>query len=175
LKAKYINPFLKASMNLFRDYLAMKITAGNPSINQKPSDLDEVSSIIGLAGETIGAIVLSFPRECAIKIVSIFANQQHSTLSNEVIDGVGELVNIIAGNAKKDLIDFKISISLPGVIIGKSYMIKWPKGIPVICIPFKSEAGDFTVNVSLRDIDPRMISEIKNSDVNSVLRNKKTQ
>ncbi len=162
MKAKYINPFLKASMNLFKDYLGMKVSAGDPFINDEPNELYEVSSIIGLAGETIGAIVLSFPKDCAIKIVSKFSEELHSTLTNEVLDGVGELVNIIAGNAKKDLLEFKISISLPGVIIGNSYKIKWPKGIPVICIPFKSEAGDFTVNVSLRDIDIASFTDAKN-------------
>lgn len=162
MKAKYINPFLKASMNLFKEYLSLKISAGNPYINNEPNELFEVSSIIGLAGETVGAIVLSFPRDCAIKIVSKFSEEKHSTLSNEVLDGVGELVNIIAGNAKKDLLDFKISISLPGVIVGSSYKIKWPDGIPVICIPFKSEAGNFTVNVSLRDMDVESIPEKNN-------------
>jgi chemotaxis protein CheX len=152
MKAKYINPFLQASLNLFREYLGMNVSAGTPFINKEPKDLFEVSSIIGLAGQTVGAIVLSFPRECAIKIVSQFAREQYTTLSNTVLDGVGELVNIIAGNAKKDLLDFKIVISLPGVIVGNGYKIKWPQGIPVICIPFMSEAGDFTVNVSLRDM-----------------------
>jgi chemotaxis protein CheX len=159
MKAKYINPFLKASMNLFKDYLELKVNSGEPFINTEPNELYEVSSIIGLAGETVGAIVLSFPRECAIKIVSKFSEEQHTTLSNDVLDGVGELVNIIAGNAKKDLLDFKIAISLPGVIIGNSYKIKWPKGIPVICIPFKSEAGEFSVNVSLRDIDVNSLED----------------
>jgi len=154
MNAKYIDPFLKASMNLFQNYLGMEISAGKPYVcKTDPIKLYEVSAIIGLAGETIGAIVLSFSRECAIKIVTKFSDEKHSTLSNEVLDGVGELVNIIAGNAKKDLLDFKIIISIPGVVVGNDSKIKWPNGIPVICIPFKSEAGDFTVNVSLKDID----------------------
>jgi chemotaxis protein CheX len=73
-------------------------------------------------------------------------------LSNEVLDGVGELINIIAGNAKQDLLDFRIEISLPGVITGNSYKIRWPEGIPVVAIPFTTELGPFTVNVSLKDI-----------------------
>jgi len=125
MNAKYINPFLNASLNLFNDYLDLNVHAGSPYINAEPNELDEVSSIIGLAGETSGAIVLSFPRDCAIKIVSKFSEEKHTTLSNEVLDGVGELVNIIAGNAKKELLEYRISISIPGVVVGNSYRIKW--------------------------------------------------
>ena len=60
-------------------------------------------------------------------------------------------MNIIVGNAKKDLEEYKISISLPGVITGKDYRIKWPDGIPIITVPFSSDIGNFTLNVSLLD------------------------
>ena len=153
MKAKYINPFLLASINLFKDYLEIPVESGKPYIRKDPQDLDEVSAIIGLAGETVGAVVLSFSRETALKIVSRFAMKTYSILGKEVLDGVGELVNIIAGNAKKGLIDFRIEISLPGVITGNTYRIHWPDKIPVVTIPFKSDLGDFTVNVSLRDAE----------------------
>jgi chemotaxis protein CheX len=151
MKAQYINPFLAASTNLFKDYLGLKLKAGKPYLLEDPQNLDEVSAIIGLAGETTGAVVLSFSRETAIAIVSKFGQTKYQALSNDVLDGVGELVNIIAGNAKKDLLDFKIEISLPGVITGNSYKIHWPENIPVVSIPFVSELGSFTVNVSLRE------------------------
>jgi chemotaxis protein CheX len=151
MKAEYINPFLKSSANLFKDYLGLKIEAGKPYINAKPQNLEEeVSGIIGLAGEVVGAVTLCFKRETALKIVSVFCRKSFRVLSNEAINGVGELVNIIAGNAKQYMEQYRINISLPGVIVGKSYQINWPKGVPIISIPFTSEMGDFTVNVSFK-------------------------
>jgi chemotaxis protein CheX len=150
MKAKYINPFLTASVNLFRNYLGLSCGSGTPYLNPDPQRLDEVSGIIGLAGETTGAVVLSFSRETAIQIASTMAGRPYTALTNEVIDVVGELVNIVAGNAKRDLIDFRIVLSLPGVIIGKESQIKWPSQVPVITIPFESDAGPFTINVSLK-------------------------
>lgn len=152
MKVKYINPFLNASVNLFKEYMGFSAKAGSPYVLGDPQDLSEVSGIIGLAGETVGAVVLSFSRETAIAMVSKMENHSYTALSAEVIDGVGELINIIAGNAKRDLSDFRIEISLPGVITGTTYRIHWPDGIPVVCIPFESEVGPFSVNVSLRDI-----------------------
>lgn len=151
MQAKYINPFLTASINLFRNFLGIEVTNDTPYINADAQNLQEVSAIIGLAGDTVGAVVLSFSRETAVQMVSHFSAQKYQAISKEVIDGVGELVNIIAGNAKKGLKEFRINISLPGVITGNQYKINWPKGVPVITIPFKSSYGDFTVNVSLKD------------------------
>ena len=152
MKVKYINPFLNASVNLFKEFLGFKVTSGKPYVLPDPQELYEVSGIIGLAGETVGAVVLSFSRETAIKMVSQMEGKTYNALGTEVIDGVGELINIIAGNAKKDLLEFRIEISLPGVITGTTYRIHWPEGIPVVCIPFESDVGPFTVNVSLRDM-----------------------
>lgn len=151
MKAVFINPFLNASIKLFKAFLGVKLTNKSPYINKDAQHLHEISAIIGLAGDTKGAVVLSFERETAIKMVSRFSKKKYFALSREVIDGVGELVNILAGNAKKDLLDFKLTISLPGVITGNKYKINWPKDVPVITIPFESELGDFTVNVSLKD------------------------
>ncbi len=52
---------------------------------------------------------------------------------------------------QKDLEQFRIEISIPGVITGHSYQIHWPEGIPVVAIPFESNIGNFSVNVSLKD------------------------
>ena len=152
MKAKYINPFLNAAVNLFQVHLGISAKNLAPYINSKPNNLNEISAIIGLAGETKGAVVLSFTRETALKIVSRFSGQKYSAITQDVIDGVGELTNILAGNAKKDLMDFKIVISLPGIVTSTNGYINWPKGILVITIPFESEFGNFSVIVSLRDI-----------------------
>ena len=153
MKARFINPFLAASINLFKDYLGIEVRGLNPFVRLDPHKLEEVSGVIGLAGDTLGAVVLSFSRQTAMNVVSVFSKRSYTALTNEVLDGVGELVNIIAGNAKKDLEEFRIQISLPGVIVGSSYSIKWPDGVPVITIPFDSNLGSFSVNVSLKDSD----------------------
>lgn len=151
MNVEYINPFIKASEYLFKEYLELELEVGKPYLVED-SGLDEVSGIIGLAGETTGAIVLTISRKTSIELVSLFAKHQYKFLSNEVLDGVGEIVNIIAGNSKKYLEDFKVSISLPGVVTGKEYNIHWPENVPIIGIPFYSDLGRITLNISLKDI-----------------------
>lgn len=152
MQAKYINPFIQATIQLFRDFIGVNVQPQKPHVREDPQNLEEVSGIIGLAGETAGAVVLSLSREMAIGVISKMEGKPYQALTNDVIDGVGELVNVIAGNAKKDLTAFRIDISLPGVVTGQSYQIHWPEGIPVIAAPFESDMGSFSVNVSLRDM-----------------------
>ena len=151
MEAKFINPFINASLNLFNEYMDVNIKPGKPFILEDPFDLRGVSAIIGLAGDTTGALVLSFSRETAIEMVSRLEGKKYIALGAEILDGVGEMVNIIAGNAKKDLLDYRILISLPGIITGNNYRINWPQGVPVISIPYESEAGPFSINVSIKE------------------------
>ncbi len=152
MKVKYVNPFIEATVNLFRNFIGVSVDPQKPHLKEEKDNLEEVSGIIGLAGETVGAIVISFSRESAIQAVSKMEKSPYRALSKDVIDGVGEMVNIIAGNAKKDLMDFRIEISLPGVITGTEYGIHWPEGVPIVVVPFDSEIGKFAVYVSLRDL-----------------------
>ena len=45
MKAEFINPFLKASINLFKDYLGLQAVSGKPYLRADPQELDEVSAL----------------------------------------------------------------------------------------------------------------------------------
>jgi chemotaxis protein CheX len=110
----------------------------------------DISGLIGLSGETTGAVAISFPKLSALKTVSVFASMEVKIFDQMVVDAIGEIINIIAGNAKKDLQEFKVQISLPSVVTGHLHRLNWPTGVPVVSIPFTSTLGDFTISVSLR-------------------------
>jgi chemotaxis protein CheX len=67
-----------------------------------------------------------------------------------VSDAIGEIANIIAGNAKQHLTQFNLSISLPKVIMGKDHTIASQRGVPTIVVPFESPLGNFAMEVSLK-------------------------
>lgn len=150
MNGEYVTPFLNATENLFREHLGLSLETGMPHLVEDNHYLSDVSGIIGLTGEVTGALVLSFSSEMAIKIISQFAGDKYAALDRVVIDGVGELVNIIAGNAKKNLSLLHISISVPGVVTGNRHQMNWPEDVPIISIPFYSNLGDFSINVALK-------------------------
>ncbi len=151
-KVEHINPFLQATCNSFETMIGMKAKPGKPSLKQGMGVSYDVSGVIGLSGEAKGSVVISFPKETALKVVSAFIGETVPDLNEDITDAVGELANIIAGSAKKNLVDFKINISLPTVVMGSEHSIFEPKDVLSMIIPFECDAGHFDVAVNLKSV-----------------------
>ena len=70
----------------------------------------------------------------------------------EARDALGELTNIIAGDAKNRLIQkgYKFEIGLPKMVTGRNYITAQSKSVPCIVVSFTSQIGKFCLEVSLR-------------------------
>jgi chemotaxis protein CheX len=152
MKAEYINPFLKSTIETFATMLKKKIVPGKVYLRLEPHNTD-ISGVIGLSGDIRGAVVMAYPKETALKVVSAFIGEAVTEFDASVSDAIGELANIIIGYAKKDLTGISISISLPSVIRGANHLVDMPKNAPVVCIPFSGECGDFVIEVSIIEKD----------------------
>jgi len=137
---KYIQPFVDVCQNVFRDFIGSELITERPYFVDKndPHDWD-VSAVIGLTGEARGAVVISMKETLALKLTGKLTGSTHTSLDDEVVDAIGEIINIIAGNAKRGLEEsFRLVISLPTIIRGKGHKIMWPnEQARIICIPFK--------------------------------------
>ncbi len=150
IDVKYINPFIVSTVETFDKMLGIKLQKGTPYLKKKDEHSD-ITGIIGLSGDAKGIIAITFSRITALKTVSKFLGMKVLSIDDTVADAVGELINIIAGNAKQYLKDLKVDISLPKVIIGHSHSVSDLTEIPTIVIPFESELGQFKIEVALRE------------------------
>ena len=153
---QYIQPFIKVCKSVFRDFVSQELEAKIPYFIKKdvPNEWD-ISAVIGLTGEARGAVVISMKQDLAIKLTTILTGTEHKGLDADVVDAVGELVNIIAGNVKQELEEaFRLIISLPTIIRGKEHSIKWPDSqTRAICIPFVTSASEsFSLSVALEAV-----------------------
>ena len=149
MKAEYINPFLSATVSVFGTMLGCELGRRDPFVKEGFRPEHEVSGIIGLSGKAKGIVVLSLNKEAALQATSVLLKEQHSEMNTDVIDAVGELTNIIAGNAKAQLEHLALSVSLPTVITGSGVSIEFPRDVSPICIPFESSWGEISVEVGL--------------------------
>jgi chemotaxis protein CheX len=147
-----INPFITATILLFKTMIHLEVTAGKPGLKSQPYPTHDVSGIIGLSGNAQGLVALSFPKALALKIVSAFLGSEVKIMGSDVVDAIGELANIIAGNAKQDLTEYNLSISLPQVVVGNDHVISGISGVPTIVIPMKCPLGSFAMEVSFRTV-----------------------
>mgnify|MGYP001806242707 FL=1 len=154
---KYIQPFVDVCESVFRDFIGTELITERPFFADKndPHDWD-ISAIIGLAGEARGAVVISMKKPLALKLTGVLTGTGHEDLDDEVIDAIGEIINIIAGNAKRGLEEsFRLVISLPTIVRGKGHAIMWPnEQARIIRIPFKIfETESFCLSVAIESAE----------------------
>jgi len=137
---QYIQPFIKVCEAVFRDFCHTEAKAGRVffvSKDEYESNWD-ISGIIGLSGEASGAVAISLRDTTSIEITGILTGTRHTQIDADVTDAIGELINIIVGNVKKEFEEeLRIKISLPSIVKGRSHSIVWPsEKTRIICIPF---------------------------------------
>jgi chemotaxis protein CheX len=150
IKVEHINPFIIATMETFKSMIKHEAKPGKVTLERRIGFQSDISGIIGLSGGAKGSISMTFPKITALKVVSAFVGEKIVTVDDGVIDAVGELANIVAGAAKKDLVKYNISISLPTVVVGDNHELSGAKEVTPIFVPFETPLGNFSLVVSFK-------------------------
>lgn len=146
-----ITPFIKSVQNVFATMLQLPVEVEDPKIKDGSSSTYDVSAIIGMSGDCVGSVVLSFELESALRIVALFTGSEVQSDSPDFADAVGELVNMISGGAKANFVGRKASISTPSVVLGARHVVSAQKDQPVIILPCVTDCGRFAIEVSIQD------------------------
>ena len=154
MQAQDINAFVKAIKNVCATMLQLHVTHGKPKLKTDPMVEHDVSGIIGMSGDVTGTVAISFPMETAERMVSILIGSNITSEHEDFADAIGELGNMIAGNAKKDFHGRNVSISIPNVVLGSAHAIFHSRDVPCITIPVSTRFGDFAVDVSIKLNEP---------------------
>ena len=151
VRVEFINPFVSAVSKTFETMVNLKVTRSAPVLKENQRTLYSVSGIIGLSGGIVGTVILTMPESLALKVASVMLMDDLKTMSPDVMDAVGELTNMVAGNAKSQLEEYKLSLSLPNVIYGADMEVHFPECCQPITIPFDTEIGPFAIDVGFSD------------------------
>jgi chemotaxis protein CheX len=153
MDASLINPFINATMNVLETMAFIKSEAGKPYLKKDDVAKGDVTGIIGLTGVANGTISVTFEENAILKIVSNMFGEDMTSLNHEVSDAVGEITNMISGQARRELegIGRIFEAAIPSVVTGKNHEIAHYTDGPVIAIPFKTEGGSFTIEVCLEN------------------------
>lgn len=151
MDAKLINPFIHATTNVLDTMAFISCRAGKPYLKKDDIAKGDVTGVIGLTGDTNGTIAVTFDEGSILKIVSNMFGEEMKELNHEIADAVGELVNMISGQARRELeeIGRVFDAAIPSVISGKDHCIIHYTDGPKIAIPFTTDHGSFTIEVCL--------------------------
>lgn len=151
MKIEFIAPIVTATVSSLKTLLGMETRQGQAHASKVFATPQESCyvAVIGMAGSVSGSVVMTFLRDTARKFVGKMVCGDPGS-DDDVADGVGEIVNIIAGNAKTILNqqNLGLSLALPNVLQGQEMRVHPPEGVPAIVIPFQCELGDFTVQLA---------------------------
>jgi Predicted inhibitor of MCP methylation, homolog of CheC len=152
MDVKFINPFLNGTLNVLKTMAFVEPKAGKPFLKKDSVAIGDVSGIIGLTGSAKGSLALSFSEKSILKIVSNMLGEEHTAINSDIEDAVGEITNMIVGNARKLFEDdgYTITAAIPTVVSGSQHKISHALGGPSIVIPFEMDEGSFVVDVCLK-------------------------
>jgi chemotaxis protein CheX len=149
MDAKFIDPFISATLNVLETMAFTKAEAGKPYLKKNQIASGDVSGVIGLTGEVSGTFSVSYSEKSILAIVSNMFGEEVKEINEEIKDAVGEITNMISGQARQELdrLGRSLRAAIPTVIMGKNHTITHVTAYPIIAIPFSTSKGDFTIEV----------------------------
>lgn len=151
MKAAYINPFIDAVVRLFQTMTTLPVSIGPPGLNQDAKPCHDVCGVIDISGAVTGRVVVSMPEKLAAVLASELLGDPVAGFDEDCMDAVGEIANMIAGNAKTDFPAEAGAISVPRIIIGREN-VPYPQATPIISIPCETDKGPLQIDVALKEV-----------------------
>jgi chemotaxis protein CheX len=97
-----------------------------------PRETGIVTGLIGVHGKVSGFVTVNLAERVALKAVGGLLGESYTQLTPQVVDGTGEITNIITGGIKSLLTGSTWAfshITIPTVILGQGYQIAYAKGL----------------------------------------------
>ncbi len=141
-----------ATRDVFDTMLGMEATCGEPYPEKSPPPpADGVVSLIGLAGQWVGTGCVTCSGAFACQITSQMLMTTAETVTDEVLDVIAEITNMILGNAKTALEEHlgPMGLSIPTVVYGKNFAAKSAGDGNWTVYPFTTAQGKLEVKVFL--------------------------
>jgi chemotaxis protein CheX len=154
LQEALLQPFVAAAQVTFEQMAGTAI-----EVRQSYECLDyrlsgDVSAVIGITTPAEGALVLSFREPAAWAVTRrVLAEVGGEPDLDLVRDCVGELANVIAGQARGILADspYQFAFGTPTIISGIGHEIRHRSGTPCLIVEFDSPLGDVQLQLCIPD------------------------
>ncbi|HPQ68718.1 MAG TPA: chemotaxis protein CheX [bacterium] len=154
MKVDFINPFLKACLNVLDTMAHVKATPGKPFLKKEKMAQGDVTGMIGLvSGKAKGSMAITFSESTILYIASQMLGEELTALDETIADLVGEITNMVTGGAKKELAEngYKFDMAIPSTIIGRKHSTSHTTKAPILVVPFNTEHGAFFIEVCMED------------------------
>ena len=144
MNVEFVNPFINGLLNVLETMAQTSLKPGKPKRKQSDVAQGDVSGLIGMVGPQVkGSMSITFDENLALAIMERMVGERHEKIDAEVGDMVGEVTNMICGNAKRDLAEkgFDFGMATPIVVSGKQHSISHQVDGSKLIMPFMCDDG----------------------------------
>lgn len=148
-----LEPFISAARFVVAEMANTEVLVREPSQGVLENPFEEISAVVGLTSAAVESLVLSFPVRTAAALAGrMLAEESHDVGPSMIRDCMGELANIVAGQAKALLAHspYRFTFSVPTVAVGARPELISGDGSDRLIAVFGSDLGEFVLQLFLR-------------------------
>lgn len=144
-----VNPILGSVSSVFSRFLNVRVSRKDIKLQRISAALYDLTSEITFRAQHFeGSLFLCLKEETLLPIIEKTLGSTGGVVTSEGMDLIGELSNMIIGNAKGSLPPtHHFRISTPTIISGKEHMVSIFSQYTVLRISFDSDLGPFDINL----------------------------
>ncbi len=151
MSTELFQPFLEGAVELLEGMLGI---TGNVLAPENSPPTPFVSGIIQISGDVNGQLALSFPEDTGKAIAAAMLDMEPGDIDDEILaDGVGEITNLVVGQAKTLLNEqaksFKLGV--PTIVMGQGHRLEMFQGAHTFTRRVTTDQGDFAITLWLSE------------------------
>lgn len=145
-------PFSEATRQTFKLLLDLDVMLDS----EKPSvdvieNSDNIDIVIEFIGDLSGEILYRFPKNTTLEIVKMMSGMEFNEIDEFVTSAIGEIANIISGNAMTDMSKKEITCDiLPPKIVKGNCSTSNNDNMSAFSTTVKTSIGDVELNCKIK-------------------------
>lgn len=147
-----LQPFVDSARDMLSSMVGLDVSEQGDGADGGPHYVSAVMIVQGEGDGPQGQVAMSFGRDSAMRHVASMLALEPDELDDEILgDGVGEMVNIVAGGARPHLAEtaYAFRLGVPAIVIGDGHEIGLLKSVNKGSRVLSTELGVFTIRVWL--------------------------
>ncbi len=156
VREQLLEPFVSATNLTLTELAQIEPVVRSTYRMTPPRTLGDISAVLGLTAESGELLVLSFPARTAAALAGRVLAEVTQAPDDELVrDCMGELANVIAGQAKTLLAEtpYQLLLATPVILTGAGLEVGARSDLESLVMVFASDAGDFALQVCLKRRD----------------------
>ncbi len=143
------------TQEVFQSMLSLEVSSGESLEKISNTHSNTVSGMVGMTGLFKGALAIHASIEVAKKITGQMLFDEVDEVNEDVLDAMGEMANMLAGNMKTALSNNgkDIELSIPSAVSGEKYSLDIKDSGEHLVVPFTSDIGSFEVQFNFEKQD----------------------